>query len=274
MHIIETHKLTHIYRDGTEALKGIDFQTHRSEVVAVLGANGAGKTTFLKHLNGLLQPASGKVLIRGEEINKDNLIEVRKTVGLVFQNPDDQLFAPTVWQDVAFGPINLGLSREVVEHRVKESLEMVAMQGFGEKPPYHLSGGQKKRVAIAGILAMEPQVIILDEPTSGLDSEGEAMILEMVLKLKAVGISVIIATHNVDLVPHLADRVYLLHHGKVVMEGTPKEVFSTNSAWESHLRLPYVTQLMDSLNRNGLPVARMLTVESAREEIMKASRKD
>lgn len=269
MHIIEAQNLGHVYPDGTRALRNVNFEAHRNEIVAVVGANGAGKTTLFKHFNGLLKPTSGKVLIQGEEIGKGNLLQIRKTVGLVFQNPDDQLFAPTVRQDVAFGPINLGLPEDVVEHRVKEALGLVGMSGFEDKAPHHLSFGQKKRVAIAGILAMEPYVMVLDEPTSGLDPDGVFKIVQLLQNLRKLGMSTIVATHDVDIVPVFADRVYLLHHGKVAMEGTPEEVFSDGIIDESHLRLPYVAQLLRGLKEEGHDLEIKLTIEEARAEILR-----
>jgi cobalt/nickel transport system ATP-binding protein len=269
MHIIETQNLCHVYPDGTKGLNSVDFDAHRNEIVAVVGANGAGKTTLFKHFNGLLKPTSGKVLIQGEEIKKDNLLQIRKTVGLVFQNPDDQLFAPTVKQDVAFGPTNLGLPEDVIEHRVEESLGLVGMSGFEERVPHHLSFGEKKRVAIAGILAMEPHVMVLDEPTSGLDPDGVSKIVQLLQNLRKLGMSTIVATHDVDIVPIFADRVYLLHHGRVALVGRPEDVFGDGLIEESHLRLPYVAQLLKGLKDKGHDVGVRLTVEEAREEILR-----
>jgi len=236
--------------------------------VAVVGANGAGKTTLFRHFNGLLKPTSGRVLIKGEEISRSNLIEVRKSVGLVFQNPDDQLFAPTVYQDIAFGPTNLGLDGHVIEHRVRESLALVGMSGFEERAPHKLSYGEKKRIAIAGILAMEPYVMVLDEPTSGLDPEGVLKIVELFHELKELGMSTIFATHDVDLVPLLADRVYLLSGGKIGLEGTPEEVFSSKLIAGSGLRLPYVAKLLKELREEGADVKVKLSVEEAKEELL------
>ncbi|MDD1724804.1 MAG: ATP-binding cassette domain-containing protein, partial [Methanospirillum sp.] len=156
MHIIETKNLCHVYRGNITALQDISFIAPRNTRIAVIGSNGAGKSTLFKHLNGILQPTSGTVLVRGEPITKDNIKEVRKTVGLVFQNPDDQIFSPTVEQDVAFGPTNLGLEEEIVRHRVSEALRIVGLEDYRTRVPHHLSGGEKKRVAIAGIIAMEP----------------------------------------------------------------------------------------------------------------------
>jgi cobalt/nickel transport system ATP-binding protein len=270
MHIIETQRLCYNYPDGTTALRQVDFIVNRSEIVAVLGANGAGKTTLLKHLNGLLTPTSGRVLVAGEEITRENLLWVRKTVGLVFQNPEEQLFAPSVEEDVAFGPRNLGLSEDVVQHRVEEALKLVGMQGYEEKAPHNLSYGEKKRIAIAGVLAMEPQVLVLDEPTSGLDPLGVEELVRLLKRLRRLGLSLVIATHDVDLVPTLADRVYLLHRGSVVGEGTAEEIFTrvVRGAPERYnLRLPYVAQLLLRLQEMGFDVEVKLTVEDTAQEV-------
>lgn len=174
MRIIEAVDITYTYPDGTEALRGINFHAEKGEMIALLGPNGAGKSTLFLHFNGILRPTSGKVVVDGEEIDysKSGLSRVRQKVGIVFQNPDDQLFAPRVAEDVAFGPLNMGLPEDEVERRVRESLERVGMAGYEDRPPHHLSGGEKKRVAIACILAMEPEIMVLDEPTSGLDPGG------------------------------------------------------------------------------------------------------
>ena len=192
----------------------------------MLGANGAGKSTLFKHLNGILRPLSGEVLVKGEKITKKNVRTCRETVGIVFQDPDDQVLAPSVEEDIAFGPINMGLSRKEVETRVKEALEMVGLKGFEERAPHHLSGGQKKLVAIAGILAMRPEVIVLDEPTAGLDPLSSARILELIMKMnRELGITLLLSTHDVDVVPYFAERVFVLHHGKLEADGSPEEIF-------------------------------------------------
>ncbi len=267
MHILETIKLSYIYPTGIKALDNVNFRVERAEIVGVIGANGAGKTTLFKHFNGLLKPTSGKILVRGEEITDENILQVRKTVGLVFQNPDDQLFAPTVFEDVAFGPRNLGLSEDVVEHRVKEALKLVGMKGFEDRAIHELSFGEKKRVAIAGVLAMEPLMLVLDEPTSGLDPDGVRQILRLMKSLKKKGFSVVFSTHDVDVVPEVADRVYLLHHGRVEAHGTAEEVFQRID--EAHLRLPYVAQLLREIRREGYPISIKLTVKDAKKELLR-----
>ena len=201
MKVIETKDITYKYPDGTKALDKVNFNVDEGKIVALLGPNGAGKSTLFLHFNGILSPSTGSVLIEGCTVkyNKKDLMQIRQKVGIVFQNPDDQLFAPTVLEDVAFGPMNMGLPKEEVESRVKEALLRVGMEGFEKKPPHHLSGGQKKRVAIAGILAMKPKIMVLDEPTSGLDPKGASQILRLLYKLNNEGITIVISTHDVDL---------------------------------------------------------------------------
>lgn len=276
MHLLEARNLTHIYHDGTRALDDVNFIAKRGEIVTVLGANGAGKTTLLKHFNGILKPTSGSILVKGEPITKKNILDVRKTVGLVFQDPDDQLFAPTVKQDVAFGPMNLGLSKDVVEHRVETSLELVGMTGYENKVPHHLSSGQKKRVAIAGILAMEPQVMVLDEPTANLDPNGIAMIGQLIRMLNDdFGMTIIVATQDVDEVPLFADKVVILSKGRVMMQGAPREVFSQRDVIEkAGLRLPLMTQLFESLKEEGVSLdATPLTLGEAKQELLRILRR-
>ncbi|HQN91736.1 MAG TPA: ATP-binding cassette domain-containing protein, partial [Methanoculleus sp.] len=211
MHLIETRELTHVYRGSVRALESVNFIAERKARIAVIGPNGAGKSTLFKHFNGILKPTSGGVLVRGEPITKDNLREVRKFVGIVFQNPDDQIISPTVEQDIAFGPINLGLDEETVAHRVEEALRLLGIEDLRERAPHHLSGGEKKRVAIAGILAMEPQVLVLDEPTAGLDPQGVDDLVAFINRLpEDYGMTVIFSTHHLDLVAEMADFIYVM----------------------------------------------------------------
>ena len=221
MHLIETRDLTHIYHGGVRALESVNFIAERKSRIAVIGPNGAGKSTLFKHFNGILKPTSGEVLVRGEPITKENLREVRKFVGIVFQNPDDQIFSPTVEQDVAFGPTNLGLDETTVAHRVEEALHLLGIEELRDRVPHHLSGGEKKRVAIAGILAMEPQVLVLDEPTAGLDPQGVSDLVEFINRLpNEYGMTVVFSTHHLDLVAEMADFVYVMDKGSVVGSGT------------------------------------------------------
>ncbi|MBA2850112.1 cobalt/nickel transport system ATP-binding protein [Methanococcus maripaludis] len=271
MAILETRDLKYSYPDGTVALNGINFKAEKGEMIAILGPNGAGKSTTFLHFNGILKPSNGSVILKGEAIKYDNksLLNVRKTVGIVFQNPDDQLFAPTVEQDVAFGPMNLGLSKEEIEKRVKDSLKAVSMEGFERKPPHHLSGGQKKRIAIAGILAMNPEIIVLDEPTSGLDPMGASQIMKLLYELNKQGITIIISTHDVDLVPIYANKVYLLNEGKIIKGGTPREIFSDSETVRSaNLRLPRVAHLIELLDKEDkLGIKMGYTIGEARNNI-------
>ncbi len=271
MNIIETRNLTYIYRGKIKALDSVNFTAKPGERIAIIGANGAGKSTLFKHFNGIFKPTSGEVLIKGEPINSKSIIDVRKTVGLVFQDPDDQIFAPTVKQDVAFGPMNLGLSPEEIEKRVCESLETVRLVGFEERAPHHLSTGEKKKVAIAGILAMHPEVLVLDEPTAGLDPGGAMRLIRLINEMnRYLGITTIIATHEVDIVPLLADRVCIMSMGKIIGEGTPLEIFSSPELIKkTHLRLPIVAQLMEMLQEDGVPVSVRFTLEEARDELLK-----
>ena len=271
MNIIETRNLTHVYRGKITALDGINFIAKPGERIAIIGANGAGKSTLFKHFNGILKPTSGEILIKGRPISNDNIIEVRKTVGLVFQDPDDQIFAPTVKQDVAFGPMNLGLSMEEIEKRVSESLETVRLTGFEERAPHHLSTGEKKKVAIAGILAMKPEVLVLDEPTAGLDPGGAMRLIKLINGMnRYLGITTIVSTHEVDIVPMLADRVCIMSMGKIIGDGTPLEIFSSPELIKkTHLRLPMVAQLMEMLQEEGVPVGVKFTLEEARDELLR-----
>jgi cobalt/nickel transport system ATP-binding protein len=271
MNIIETRNLTHIYQRKIKALDNINFTAKPGERIAVIGANGAGKSTFFKHFNGILKPTSGELLINGEPISKKNILKVRKTVGVVFQNPDDQIFAPTVMQDVAFGPTNLGLSEEEIEDRVRKSLEVVRLTGFEDRAPHHMSTGEKKKVAIAGILAMEPEVLVLDEPTAGLDPGGSMRLIKLINEMNSqLGITTIVATHEVDIVPLLADRVCIMSGGKIIADGPPDEIFSTSEMIQkTHLRMPIVARLTEMLKKEGLPIDVRFTVEDARDELLK-----
>ncbi|WJI08895.1 ATP-binding cassette domain-containing protein [Methanobacterium sp. CWC-01] len=273
MNVTETIEITYRYPDGTQALEKVNFKASKGEMVALLGPNGAGKSTLFLHFNGILRPTVGKVLVEESPLGykKNDLMKVRQKVGIVFQNPDDQLFAPTVSEDVAFGPMNMGLDTEEVEKRVKDALEKVGMSGFEKKPPHHLSGGQKKRVAIAGILAMKPEIMVLDEPTSGLDPKGASQILRILYQLNQEGMSIVISTHDVDLVPLYASQVYIISEGRIIKEGTPQEVFSdVKTIRGANLRLPRIAHLMEILGKeDSLPFDKPypLTIGEARRKI-------
>jgi cobalt/nickel transport system ATP-binding protein len=274
--IFKIENLTHEYSDGTLALDHVSLSFERAERIALLGTNGSGKTTLLNHLNGILKPTSGKILFEGKPLQYDSksLLEIRKRVGFVFQDPNDQLFAPTVKQDVAFGPLNLGYSMEKVKTIVEEALKTVGMSEFAEKPPHFLSLGQKKRIALAGVLAMQPEVIIMDEPTSNLDPRATSEILHLLLQLnKEKGITLMLATHDVDMVPLFATKMYVLNKGKLVSEGTPKESFSNgNLIRQVNLRSPRITHLFEVLrDKDNLLIDAQLplTIGEARKEIMR-----
>lgn len=275
--ILEARDIYYRYPDGTMALNGINFKVKRGEIVALLGPNGAGKSTLFLHFNGILKPYKGEILIKGKSIKYDSksLLEVRKTVGIVFQDSDDQLFAPTVMEDVAFGPLNLGYSEEETKKIVEESLKSVGMEGYENKPPHHLSGGQKKRVAIAGILAMKPEIMVLDEPTAGLDPLGASNIMELLYDLNRMGITIIISTHDVDLVPIYADRVYVMDKGRILMEGTPKEVFrNVELIRGANLRLPRVAHLIEILNKeDNISIDMGYTIGEVRASILEYLKK-
>ncbi len=271
MNIIETRNLTHVYRGKIKALDCINFTAKPGERIAIIGANGAGKSTLFKHFNGILRPTEGEVLIKGESITGKNILDVRRTVGVVFQDPDDQIFAPTIKQDVAFGPMNLGLPGEEIEKRVCEALETVRLTGFEERAPHHLSTGEKKKVAIAGILAMRPEVLVLDEPTAGLDPGGAVRLIRLINEMnRYLGITTVIATHEVDIVPLLADRVCIMSSGRIIGDASPQEIFSTDELIKkTHLRLPIVAQLIEMLQDEGVPVKIRFTLEEARDEILR-----
>lgn len=276
MNVIETREITYQYPDGTLALENVNFRASKGKMVALLGPNGAGKSTLFLHFNGILRPTSGEVRVEDSPLGykKEDLMKVRQKVGIVFQNPDDQLFAPTVMEDVAFGPLNMGLDLEEVEKRVKKALKKVGMDGYEKKPPHHLSGGQKKRVAIAGILAMQPEIMVLDEPTSGLDPKGASQILRILYQLNQEGMSIVISTHDVDLVPLYASQVYIISEGMIIKEGTPHEVFSDVKMIRSaNLRLPRVAHLMEILEKeDSLPFDKPypLTIGEARRKILES----
>ena len=270
--ILEARDLYYRYPHlDSNALDKVNLKIFKGERVAVLGANGAGKSTLFKHFNGILHPLSGEILVKGEKITKKNVRACRETVGIVFQNPDDQVLAPSVEEDIAFGPINMGLSRKEVEIRVKEALEMVGLKGFEERAPHHLSGGQKKLVAIAGILAMRPEVIVLDEPTAGLDPLSSARILELIMKMnRELGITLLLSTHDVDVVPYFAERVFVLHHGKLEADNSPEEIFSNPELLrKAHLRLPRIAEVFEMLQQKGIDINIQITAEAARDEILR-----
>jgi cobalt/nickel transport system ATP-binding protein len=270
---IETNDLCYTYHDGTKAINNLNFVVEKGEKMAILGPNGAGKSTLLHHFNGLLMPTSGKVTVLGQNVVSENLDWVRQKVGLVFQDPDDQLFARSVGEDVAFGPINVGLPRNEINDRVKWALEATEILDLEHKPPQNLSIGQKRRAAIAGVLAMKPEIMILDEPMANLDPRTASKVLKLLLQLnKELGITLIIATHDVDLVPLFADKICILSKGQIVTQGPPQEVFAKADLLRSlDLRIPRITHLFEILGKkNQLWTDKQLplTIGEARKEIV------
>ncbi|HIE26308.1 TPA: ATP-binding cassette domain-containing protein [Candidatus Poribacteria bacterium] len=243
--LLEAKELSFRYPDETPALNDVNVYIKQAEAVAILGANGAGKTTLLKHFVGLLNPTRGEVFVAGKPIRKPYLKKIYQQVGFVFQNPDEQLFAPTVAEDVGFGPFNLGLNQTQVQNRVGEALKQVGLEDMGDKLIHHLSWGQKKRAAIAGVLAMRPKALILDEPTAGLDPKGADELLKLLHRLKkSQGLTLLISTHEIDRVPLYADRVYVMRRGEIASYGDVRFVFSQSPLLkECHLRPPIISQL-------------------------------
>jgi len=235
-HTISVKGLGYAYPDGTRALEEVSFEVGHGEAIAIVGANGAGKSTLLMHLNGLLSPSQGEVRIGGAPVVKSTLTDIRKTVGMVFQDPDDQLFMPTVAEDVGFGPLNLGLPPEDVEARVDEALGRVEAAHLKERPPYRLSGGEKRAVAIATVLAMEPSILVMDEPSSGLDPRARRRLIGLLASFEHTRI---LATHDLDMAAELCDRVIVLSGGTMVADGPTGDVFTDDALLaESGLERP------------------------------------
>ena len=246
-HIVEVKDLRHVYPDGTEALRGVSFRITHGESVAIIGANGAGKSTLLLHLNGYLATSQGTIRIGDFPLNKATLPEIRRTVGMVFQDPDDQLFMPTVFDDVAFGPLNLGLAGEEVEERVRKALARVGAEHLRDKPPYRLSGGEKKRVAIATVLAMSPDILVMDEPTSGLDPFARRQLMALLQDFQHTRI---FTSHDLDMVLELCERTIVLHEGEVRADGPTYDIFRDEALLAAcRLEKPFVMQGCPVCNR-------------------------
>ncbi|HSR05263.1 MAG TPA: energy-coupling factor transporter ATPase [Proteiniclasticum sp.] len=272
--------LTHVYMPKTPfetiALDNVNLELEEGKFYALIGHTGSGKSTLIQHLNGLLKPTSGKIIIDGIDITdkKTVMSEVRKRVGLVFQYPEYQLFEETIAKDIAFGPKNLGLSEEEVSKRVKRAMEMVGLdfEKFKDLSPFEISGGQKRRVAIAGVVAMEPKVLILDEPIAGLDPRGRDDILQQIKRLhEEYKHTVILVTHSMEDVADVAEEVIVMSDAKIMMKGTPREVFTKIDMLEEvGLGAPQITYLMRALKEKGIPVREdIFTVAEAKDEIRK-----
>lgn len=273
MGMVKVEKLSFEYirrdEDGNvesinKAIDNVSLDVKKGEFIAILGANGSGKSTLAKHINAILYPTEGSVWVNGLDTTDDNNIwEIRQTAGMVFQNPDNQIIATVVEEDVGFGPENLGIPTEEIWERVEKSLKAVGMLDFRSSSPNKLSGGQKQRVAIAGIMAMKPQCIVLDEPTAMLDPNGRREVIATVRELnKKENVTLILITHHMDEVIY-ADRVFVMEHGHVVMEGKPRDIFSKVEEIKKYrLDVPQVTELAYELKKEGLPIpSGILTVE-------------
>ena len=270
---LSVKNLSYTYPDGTRALKNVNMEIFKGEKVAIMGPNGAGKSTLFSHFNGLTEPTSGYLELDGKkmEYDKKTLLEIRQKVGIVFQDPNDQLFAPTVKEDVAFGPMNLGLDYEEVEKRVNEALELVGMKKFKDKTPHHLSGGQQKRVAIAGIIAMRPEIMILDEPTAGLDPQGVDKVLTILNNLNKDGMSIVISSHDIEMVNGFAEKIFVLYEGELLARGDKHEIFSNKELLKkAHLKAPITTEILYKLKEKGFNVdTTKINLDEVIDEIMK-----
>lgn len=248
-HIVEVQDLAHTYADGTMGVRGISFRIHHGESVAVVGANGAGKSTLLLHLNGYLTPQCGSVRIGDFPLTKDTVQDIRKTVGMIFQDPDDQLFMPTVYDDVAFGPLNLGLPPAEVEQRVQDALVRTDVAHLRERPPYKLSGGEKRAVAIATVLAMTPDILVMDEPSSNLDPKARRTLIEL---LTGFHHTKIIATHDLDMVLDLCERTIVIRDGQIMADGPTLDIFHDDKLLAaSHLEKPFRLQACPVCSRKA-----------------------
>jgi len=276
--ILQVKNLDHIYSIGTpfehQALKDVSFQVERGEFIGVIGHTGSGKSTLMQQLNGLLKPTSGQVLLDGVDIWSDKKLtrQARFRVGLVFQYPEYQLFEETVYKDIAFGPKNMGLGKEEIDRRVREAADFVGLTEEQLKvSPFDLSGGQKRRVAIAGVIAMEPEVLILDEPTAGLDPEGRAEILANIERYrKEMNATIMMVSHSMEDVARMTDRLLVLCGSRIAMEGTPAEVFArAEELVEMGLSIPQVTQVFLHLKKMGLDIGSVYTIDQAVDALKK-----
>ncbi|MBE6054649.1 MAG: energy-coupling factor transporter ATPase [Clostridium sartagoforme] len=277
---IKIENLVHVYMPKSPfekvALDNVNIEVNDGEFVALIGHTGSGKSTLIQHMNGLLKPTSGKIIVDGDEITKDGfkLTNIRKKVGLVFQYPEYQLFEDTIEKDIEYGPRNLGLEQEEITRRVKAAMKMVGLdyEVYRNKSPFDLSGGQKRRVAIAGVIAMEPKVLILDEPTAGLDPKGRDDILEQIKKLHdEYKMTIILVSHSMEDVGKLAERIIVMNKGKVALEGVPSKVFKEVDALEEiGLAVPQVTYLMRALKAKGFDVSdEVYTINQGKEELLR-----
>lgn len=276
--VISTDKLCHLYSEGTPfehvAIDNIDFSAEKGELIGIIGHTGSGKSTFIQHLNGLLKPTAGKVLFNGRDIYESKTFtrEVRFHVGLVFQYPEYQLFEETVYKDIAFGPKNMKLPDEQVDIRVRGAADFVGVDpSLLDKSPFDLSGGQKRRVAIAGVMAMQPDVLILDEPTAGLDPAGRDSIITNIRRYHdATGCTIILVTHSMEEIARSVDRLVVFNRGHILMDGAPSEIFGREEELRAiGLSVPEVTMVAKRLREMGLPIdASVYTIAQAKDALM------
>lgn len=251
--LLQAENLSYSYEQGEEVLKEISLTVKKGEKIAVLGSNGAGKSTCFLNLNGVYQPNSGRILYRGKEIKKKDLNELRKNVGIVFQDADNQIIASTVFAEISFGPMNLKLPKDEVRRRVESAMDYMNLSGFKDRPPHYLSGGEKKRVSIADILAMESEVIIFDEPTASLDPVNVEMLKDVLDKMRTMGKTLLISTHDVDFAYEWADRALVFADGRIIADGPVKEVFELKEVLEqANLRKPVLMEIYESLVGHGV----------------------
>ena len=249
---ITIRNLCYTYPDGTKVLEDVSLEVYEGERIAIVGPNGAGKTTLLLHLNGILRGSDGQVEVFGKSVDKVKREEIIKEVGIVFQDPDDQLFMPTLFDDLAFGPINMGLKENEVRERVEKTILSLGLTGYENRCPHHLSGGEKKKAALAAVMSMEPRILVLDEPTANLDPRSRAELIASIKRLnEEEGITIVIATHDVNAVPELVDRVYVLNK-RIIAEGTLQKIFSdVELLKENNLEVPEVFKLFEVLKCFG-----------------------
>lgn len=281
---VDVIDLTHVYNPGTpfesKALNDVSMHIESGEFIGIIGHTGSGKSTLIQHLNGLLKPQKGTIIVNGLEITQKDvsLVNVRKKVGLVFQYPEYQLFEETIYKDVAFGPTKLGLDEEEVRRRVYESLKDVGIDAEEKKDssPFDLSGGQKRRVAIAGVIAMEPDILILDEPTAGLDPQGRDEILEQIVKIhKEKGTTILLVSHSMEDVSKVADRLMVMNNGTIELTGPPKEIFRHEKRLaEIGLGVPKIATLLNILRDKGYEIDKdIISMDEAKDEILKLIRR-
>ena len=251
--ILKVEDLYYTYGNGKSALDGVNVDIYEGEKIAVLGSNGSGKSTFFLNVDGVLTPEHGKIIYRGTVINKKNLNELRKNIGIVFQDADNQIIASTVRAEVAFGPMNLKLPKEEILKRVDEALAYMNISELKDRPPHYLSGGEKKRVSIADIIAMKSEIIIFDEPTAALDPLNAMMLEEVLVKLGSEGKTMLISTHDVDFAYRWAERALVFCEGKIIADGTPLEIFQNKEVLkQANLKQPTLLEIYESLVKKHL----------------------